>query len=142
MKPSAVRDVYLIVRDLDGRVLLLLREGTGYKDGEWGPPSGKVEADESYEQAAVRELREETGLVAAPSALRFLHAIERLEDGPSWVGVFFELDLDGTPVNLEPDKHRALEWFAESELPHNSIGYFAHVVQCAGAGLRFSEWTE
>ena len=42
IEPSAIRDVYVFVRRGD-LLLLLLRDGTGYKDGEWGPPAGKVE---------------------------------------------------------------------------------------------------
>jgi 8-oxo-dGTP diphosphatase len=45
--PTAIRDVYVIVRK-GSDVLLMLREGTGYKDGAWGLPSGKVEPGETY----------------------------------------------------------------------------------------------
>lgn len=38
--PSAIRDVYVLVRRGD-LLLLLLREGTGYKDGEWGRPPAR-----------------------------------------------------------------------------------------------------
>ena len=43
----------------DSRVLAALRSGPG---GGWEFPGGKVEAGESDEQAAVRELREELAL--------------------------------------------------------------------------------
>src|SRR5690606_272172 len=68
--PSAIRDVYVLARRRDD-VLLLLRSGTGYRDGEWGPPAGKVEPGETYAEAAARELAEETGIRVGPLDLRF-----------------------------------------------------------------------
>ena len=49
----------------DGRIFLLRRANTGYRDGEWAMPAGHVESGETPEQAALRELREETGVSAA-----------------------------------------------------------------------------
>ena len=46
----------LIVRD--GRVLLVHRP----QHGDWSFPKGKLEDGESWEQAALREVEEETGL--------------------------------------------------------------------------------
>lgn len=45
----------------DGR-LLLVRRGVPPGEGRWGLPAGYAEADETPEQAAVRETREESGL--------------------------------------------------------------------------------
>lgn len=44
-----------IVRDTDGSVLMI------YRLGRWDFPKGKVEEGEDYVEAAVREVREETG---------------------------------------------------------------------------------
>lgn len=46
-----------------GKYLYLLLH---YIGGHWDLPKGKVEAGESLEQAASREVREETGLVVSP----------------------------------------------------------------------------
>jgi 8-oxo-dGTP pyrophosphatase MutT (NUDIX family) len=133
--PSAVRDVYVLVRRGD-EVLLLLRSGTGYKDGEWGPPAGKVKPTESYSEGAVRELREETGIEVDPRDLGFCHLIERMPSGGNpWVGVFFEVNVGRTkPVNREPHKHSALEFFRVSALPERTVDYVRQVVEAAERG--------
>jgi ADP-ribose pyrophosphatase YjhB (NUDIX family) len=46
-----------------GLVLLVLRK-TGENAGVWAFPGGKVETDETFQQAAHRELLEETGVTA------------------------------------------------------------------------------
>jgi ADP-ribose pyrophosphatase YjhB (NUDIX family) len=49
------------VRDGDGRVLLILRANDPGR-GLWSVPAGRIEAGETSAEAAVREVREETGL--------------------------------------------------------------------------------
>jgi 8-oxo-dGTP diphosphatase len=139
--PSAIRDVYVIARRRDD-ILLLLRSGTGYKDGEWGPPSGKVEPGETYTDAAVRELAEETGICVTPGDVRFLHAIERVpEFGNHWVGMFFEVDVASVnPANREPHKHNWLQFFPSSALPDRTVDYVRHVVDAVRRGEGHSEW--
>lgn len=50
-----------IVIEVDGGIVLIKRGGH-VKTGRWALPSGYIEADESVEEAAIRECREETGL--------------------------------------------------------------------------------
>ena len=57
-----------VVRDEAGR-LLLVRRGHPPSAGLWSVPGGRVEAGETPAQAAVREVREETGLDVEVGAL-------------------------------------------------------------------------
>jgi len=50
-----------IVIEMDGGIVLIKRGGQ-VKPGRWALPSGYIEADESVEEAAIRESKEETGL--------------------------------------------------------------------------------
>lgn len=60
--------VRVVVRDRDGRILLFrTRDVTEPEQGEWWElPGGGVDAGETYLEAALRELREETGIIARP----------------------------------------------------------------------------
>ena len=49
---------------LKGDEVLLIRRGTPPRQGEWSLPGGRIEAGESVTVAALRELREETGVEA------------------------------------------------------------------------------
>jgi 8-oxo-dGTP pyrophosphatase MutT (NUDIX family) len=59
----SARGVSVVVEDLRGRVLLLLRGSTDrWMPGRWNLPGGKIDPGESAYEAAVRETREETSL--------------------------------------------------------------------------------
>jgi len=54
-----------VVHDERGR-LLLVQRGHAPSAGLWSVPGGRMEAGETQEQAVVRELAEETGLLVHP----------------------------------------------------------------------------
>ena len=62
MKADLVSGI-LPVRE-DGRMLLLQRPS-----GTWDPPAGRLSSGEVFEEGAVRELCEETGLLVAPQRI-------------------------------------------------------------------------
>ena len=45
-----------------GECILLGQRGGGYGKGNWGLPQGYIEFDENFLTAAIREVKEETGL--------------------------------------------------------------------------------
>ena len=51
----------VVVIEKDGFVLLGKRKG-GFGEGKWGLPQGYIEFNESFLSAAIREVKEETGL--------------------------------------------------------------------------------
>lgn len=77
-RPAVATDC--VVFGFDGnklRVLLIERGGDPFK-GHWALPGGFLESDETVEQAAQRELREETGLYAVRmEQFRVFSAIDR-----------------------------------------------------------------
>jgi len=72
--------------------LLLIQRGRGAGVGAWSIPGGRVEFGETLEQAARRELLEETGLTAG--ALRYLGHVERIGGGWHFVIHDFCCEVD------------------------------------------------
>ena len=64
MSTRVVACVGAVIKDDAGR-LLLIKRGHDPGKGLWSLPGGRVEAGESDEEAVVREVREETGLIVA-----------------------------------------------------------------------------
>lgn len=54
---------------LRGGTVLLIRRGTPPRQGEWSLPGGRIEPGERAVDAALRELREETGVKAEITGL-------------------------------------------------------------------------
>src|SRR6266498_4005147 len=59
--PAVTVDVVVVTRGRPPRVLLIRRKGEPFA-GRWAIPGGFIEMDETLEESARRELREETGL--------------------------------------------------------------------------------
>ncbi len=75
----------------DGGQLVLLRRGIEPGRGAWAQPGGFLEVDETVHEAAIRETREETGLVVEPGEIIGLYT--RLE--AAVVTVAFEARVVG-----------------------------------------------
>jgi dATP pyrophosphohydrolase len=102
------------------RLYLLLRRVSTY-GGFWQPVTGSLEDGESHREAAVREVREETGVRAAMPDLIDLGLINRFVIAPEWRGkyapgvthneeVCFALKVNDRAVLLDPVEHDAYVW--------------------------------
>jgi 8-oxo-dGTP diphosphatase len=139
-------DVLLLLSDGD-RVLLSLREGTGYADGKWVLPSGKLEVGEDVVGAVLREAAEEVGLRLNREEVRLAATVHhRSRAGQGRVGLFFAAEYESTrhgePVNSEPHKCAEIAWFPATDLPANTYPYAAAGVAAwlEGEPMRLSGW--
>jgi len=106
----------------EGRVLLVRRKFEP-RAGDWCLPAGFMEAGETPEQTAVRELREETGLGASLTGLFGVYAGF---DDPRVraVLILYRAERDGGTLVPGDDATEA-EWFPLDALPP-AIAFAAH----------------
>ncbi|WP_227998185.1 NUDIX hydrolase [Nocardia australiensis] len=131
----------LLIRD--GGLLLSRRRGDDEFDGLWHLPAGKLEAGEPAAAGAVREAREEVGVVIDPADLRLIHTAHVVGSGHEpRLGLFFEAPRwTGEPTNREPDKCYELQWFPLDALPYDSlIRYPAAGIRAYFSGIAYSEF--
>ncbi|MEU6235713.1 NUDIX domain-containing protein [Kitasatospora sp. NPDC047058] len=131
LKPAAESMTLLvaavIVHDLEGRRVVLLRRGPGAKfaRGLWDLPVGKNEPGEPITETAVRELKEETGVIVAPEDLRLVHVIHgaRGVEAPNGflTVVFAAHRWSGELVNGEPAKHSEVAWVGVDAVPEEFV---------------------
>ncbi len=108
-----IRSVKVIILDLEGNILLLRRSDTH----PWAPlksdlPGGLVEDNETFEEGAVRETFEETGLTLNTHTLHLTNTIEEPEHpkGPL-VRLFYRAVLNEVkPVIVLSWEHDQYEW--------------------------------
>lgn len=111
-----------VVVSRGGRVLLG-RRGQGLRQGLWSFPAGFVDRGEQLERAAVREVREETGLIVRLGPLLLL----RSEDGdPVVLAVYVAEAVEGEPT--PGDELTELGWFGRDDAPELAFGHDREVL--------------
>jgi 8-oxo-dGTP pyrophosphatase MutT (NUDIX family) len=120
---SVIDVMLLLIRD--GAVLLAERSGTGFADGWFNLPSGKLEDGEDAAAAICRETHEEIGLRLDRRSLSLASTVHfRNEHGEGRLGLFFRARWwEGEPVNAEPHKCARIRWFPVDALPANTYPY-------------------
>lgn len=93
----------------DGRLLLLRRRPDCDAGGCWAYPGGKIEAGETPEQAARREVWEETGL-------RYTGPLRSLGVAPNGFQGFAAI-VDKAPDPTLNEEHTAFQWASFDALP-------------------------
>jgi 8-oxo-dGTP diphosphatase len=133
-RPAVTADVVAFAgesrRDL--RILLIRRNIPPF-EGMWALPGGFVNMDEELEDAAARELEEETGLNGV--TLKQIGAFGKLGRDPRHrtVTVAFLACLLQTSLVEGGDDAREARWFAVSDLP--DLAFDHHDIIAEGLAL-------
>lgn len=105
------------VFDEDGKVLLQ-RRGDSNK---WGFPGGAIEIGETPEMAAIRELREETGLDVRVSDLIGIYTDSEMTypngDQAHSIVIAYELEKTGGQLTCDDLETAELRYFSLEEMP-------------------------
>lgn len=141
-KPALTVDIVLVV-SMDGqhRVLLIRRKNPPF-EGRWALPGGFVDPHEPLEDAARRELWEETG--TRPAHLEQLHTFGTPGRDPrGWtVSVAYLAILDEQAArSLQPeagDDAADVQWFALLAPPPLAFDH-AEILACARRKLMLEE---
>ncbi len=122
-KPLILPGSVVIIRSKKGEVLLQKRP-----EGRWGLPGGLMNLGESFEQVAVREVLEETGLHI--QSLKLLHVFSgedtyvKGENGDEFYSVtaVFITDQIKGDIQFETPETIDVQYFNCSELPDQMVG--------------------
>jgi 8-oxo-dGTP diphosphatase/2-hydroxy-dATP diphosphatase len=100
------------------RVLLGMKK-RGFGAGRWNGFGGKLHGEESIEEAAIRELEEESGIKALEMSKRGILNFE-FENDPKILEthIFCITDYKGNPEETEEMRP---EWFSVDELPFGQM---------------------
>ena len=96
----------------DGAVLLV-RLNYGPRDGHWALPGGLVENDETMEEAAIRETKEETGFDVRLDGL----LASWMRPGFPILVVTYRAHIVGGELRIAPDEASEAAFFPKAELP-------------------------
>lgn len=131
-RPALTVDVVVFALDDDDLKVMLIQRGLAPFAGQWALPGGFVRVEESLEDAARRELREETGL--KDIYLEQLYTFGALMRDPRervvTVAYYALVNLAGHDVQASTDAKSAA-WFPVNDLPtlafdHDQILQTAH----------------
>ena len=109
--------------------LLLVKEN--YDRRRYSLPGGAVEPDETPLEAAIREAREETGLV-----VRVKHVVGVYRLGIGFSATLFGCCASGDPVRPESGEIAEVGWFPADEIPKPTTNLLHYALPDIVAGRR------
>lgn len=123
MSERTIKDTVLtFIINLDSEVLLYRRINTWYQPNKLALVGGLVDKGETLEEAAVREIYEETTLKVETKDLLPITITEDLHDNTIYRNHYFLTKVwSGTPSNNEPDRCSELSWHKIDNLPDDTI---------------------
>jgi len=122
------------------QILILRRFNTGYEDGSYSVVAGHVDAGETVTQAAIREAKEEVGVILEPSDLHIVHVMHRKSEDERIDFFMAVRHWGGDVINHEPQKCDGLSWVEIDSLPQNTIPYVKRAIENYQASVYYSEF--
>lgn len=115
-RPAVTTDCVVFTQEEEPKVLLIQRGNEPYK-GCWAFPGGFMNMEETAEECAVRELKEETGLTV--TRIRQIGAYSKVDRDPRGrtVSIAYLAIVDAPTAVSGMDDAAKAAWFPLSSLP-------------------------
>lgn len=118
---------HLVVHALaikDGKILLVKRAEGILEAGKWGLPGGFLDRDETLEECAVRELKEETGYDCTVKGLMRINSNPERRNDNGRQNVACEIFVKVGEKTGEPDwEQTEVKWFDLNKLDLNNLAF-------------------
>lgn len=136
-RPAVTTDCVVFTQEEEPKVLLIQRGNEPYK-GCWAFPGGFMNMEETAEECAVRELKEETGLTV--NRIRQIGAYSKVDRDPRGrtVSIAYLAIVDAPTAVSGMDDAAKAAWFPLSSLPDLA---FDHQDILADAIALFNRYT-
>jgi 8-oxo-dGTP diphosphatase len=136
-------DVHLLLVSNEN-LLLGRRANTGYGDGAYEPPSGRLAERETLVEAAVRVAAAQVGIALDPGRVTLAHVLHDVS-GAGRMAFFLTEDLLTTsgwagPTSAPSGNYSDFGWYPLTDLPANMIDRARVAVRNYAAGARFSTY--
>ncbi len=135
-------DIHLLLVS-GGDLLLGRRANTGYGDGAYEPPSGRLAERETLVEAVVRVAAAQVGVALDPAQVSLAHVLHDVS-GAGRMAFFLTADGwdgDTSPVPLAgAGSYSDFGWYPLTDLPANMIDRARVAVRNYAAGARFSTY--
>lgn len=124
-RPAVTDDCVVITHKAEPRVLFIKRGGEPFKDC-WAIPGGFMEKDETTEQCAVRELKEETSIVISNLHQIGVHSKVDRDPRGRTVSVAYLAITDKIQIAVGQDDAAEVKWWlltalSEMAFDHDDI---------------------
>ena len=113
--------VYLLKGDPVSEILLGFKKD-GFGKGKYVGYGGKIEPGETIDQAAVRELAEESGIQISPTSLTYVADIMFLfPEKPEWNHRVHVFTAPADEIEPQETHEMSPHWFQLSSIPYNKM---------------------
>ena len=121
----------VLIINNDGEILVGKRKGSHAQ--YYSIPGGHLEMGESFEEAAAKEIKEETNLtIENPKVFAVTNNLKTYsEEGKHYVSICLHVtEFTGELINMEPEKCEGWQWVFPDRLPKPHFEASEKAVKC------------